>query len=165
MLIYYQSPFTTFEIQINHQAVQHLRILLDAECVPTLSIKHDDAATLTLRDQVISELDAYFNNAQHLFTLPLEIQGTVFQQRIWQTLREIPVGQTPTYGDLARQHDTAARAIGTACRSNKIPIIIPCHRVVSKHTLGGFMGGVGETLHYKAWLIQHEKGEYHDIAD
>ena len=78
------------------------------------------------------------------FALPLAPRGTPFQHRTWDAILAIPVGESRTYGELARRLVTAARAIGQACGANPIALIIPCHRVVgSLGALGGFMGTPG----------------------
>ena len=75
----------------------------------------------------------------------------------WAALQDIPAGTVLTYGELARQLDSAARAIGGACRNNPIPILIPCHRVVGQQGLGGYAGAVtGDPLGIKRWLLRHE---------
>ncbi len=77
--------------------------------------------------------------------LPLDVRGTVFQQRVWQALREIPVGQTASYTEVARRIDspTAVRAVARACAANKLAVAIPCHRVVRNDgTLAGYRWGV-----------------------
>ncbi|WP_235602990.1 methylated-DNA--[protein]-cysteine S-methyltransferase [Piscirickettsia litoralis] len=72
-------------------------------------------------------------------------------------MQEIPRGQTLTYGELAKKLQTGPRAIGAACRTNPIPVIIPCHRIVSKQGMGGFHGKTsGKFLTIKEWLLQHE---------
>ena len=91
---------------------------------------------------VVEQLEAYFRDPRHSFTVPLAPEGTAFQQRVWAALQIIPVGTVLTYGELARQLDSAARAIGGACRNNPIPILIPCHRVVGRQGLGGYAGEV-----------------------
>lgn len=112
-----------------------------------------DAAT----EAVAAQLAAYFHDPHSPLTVPLAPVGTVFQQRVWKALQAIPPGTVLTYGELARQLDTAARAIGGACRSNPIPILIPCHRVVGRQSLGGYAGEVsGDPLSIKRWLLQHE---------
>jgi methylated-DNA-[protein]-cysteine S-methyltransferase len=106
---------------------------------------------------VVGQLEAYFRDPRHPFTVPLAPAGTVFQQRVWTALREIPLGTVLTYGELARQLDSAARAIGGACRTNPLPILIPCHRVVGRRGLGGYAGAVtGDPLGIKRWLLRHE---------
>lgn len=103
------------------------------------------------------QLQAYFADSRAMFTLPLLPQGTPFQRRVWRALCAIPVGSTLTYGKLASQLGTSARAIGGACRANSLPIFIPCHRVVSSQGLGGYSGTMGGArLDIKNWLLRHE---------
>jgi len=91
------------------------------------------------------------------FDIELTVTGTPFQKKVWQTLQKIPVGQVLTYGELAQQLKTSARAVGNACRANPIPLVIPCHRVVSKSGMGGFAGSRdGEPMKIKTWLLEHE---------
>jgi methylated-DNA-[protein]-cysteine S-methyltransferase len=104
------------------------------------------------------ELDAYWNDPAHAFDLLFVPQGTPFQLRVWHALMRIPAGQPATYGALAKQLGTAARAVGQACGSNPLPILIPCHRVVAAHGLGGFMhSSSGAPLDVKTWLLAHER--------
>ena len=111
----------------------------------------------TVTAAVVAQLEAYFHDPHYRFTVPLAPGGTVFQQRVWATLQAIPSGTVLTYGDLAQKLNTAARAIGGACRSNPIPILIPCHRVVGRQGLGGYTGAMtGDPLGIKRWLLQHE---------
>jgi methylated-DNA-[protein]-cysteine S-methyltransferase len=108
--------------------------------------------------KTIAQLEAYFKKPQALSTIEHHIQGTSFQKKVWRHLAQIPVGQTITYGELAKKLHTSARAIGVACRTNPIPLIIPCHRVVSKSDQGGFCGQQsGHFFKIKAWLLQFEK--------
>ena len=93
---------------------------------------------------VRDQLDAYFDGERQDFTLPLAPQGTAFQMKVWDALRSIPYGQTRSYGDLAQELGTSARAIGLACGRNPLPLLIPCHRVLgSKGQLGGYSGPDG----------------------
>jgi methylated-DNA-[protein]-cysteine S-methyltransferase len=93
----------------------------------------------------------------------LHAAGTAFQQRVWQAMREIPLGETISYGALAKQLNSSARAVGNACRTNPIPIIIPCHRIVAKHGIGGFSGMIqGTRITMKEWLLRHE-GIFNDF--
>lgn len=82
--------------------------------------------------------------AWHCFSFrpPLDLRGTPFQRRVWQTLRKLPPGQTETYGELAERagFPRSARAVGTAMRKNPIPLLVPCHRVVASGGLGGYGG-------------------------
>ena len=103
------------------------------------------------------QMEAYFDDPHFLFDLPIKTQGSVFQQRVWSTIESIPVGQTMTYGELATQIKSGPRAVGSACAANYYPLIIPCHRVLSKAGIGGFMGEAnGPYLRIKQWLLRHE---------
>lgn len=107
-------------------------------------------------DQARRQLDAYFAGQRKTFDLPLLPQGTDFQLRVWQQLREIPFGQTQSYGELARRvgNANASRAVGAANGRNPIAIIVPCHRVIgAAGQLTGFGGGVDT----KRWLLDHEQ--------
>ena len=91
------------------------------------------------------------------FDIELTVMGTPFQKKVWRALQQIPVGQVLTYGELAQQLKTSARAVGNACRANPIPLVIPCHRVVSKSGMGGFAGSRdGVPMKIKTWLLDHE---------
>ena len=110
-----------------------------------------------LLNQLRSELDGYFIDKRFDFSVPLNLQGTEFQKRVWHALSRIPTGTTSTYGQLARQLNSSPRAIGNACRANPVPIIIPCHRVLAKQGLGGYDGQTqGKRLDIKRWLLRHE---------
>lgn len=100
-------------------------------------------------------LEAYFGGDLKMFDLPLAPQGTAFQKQVYAAMREIPFGATRSYGELAAELGSAARAVGGACGANPLPIVIPCHRVVAAGgRLGGFSGGVGAST--KTWLLHHE---------
>ena len=109
--------------------------------------------------QLAAQLDAYWRDPAHEFDLLFVPAGTPFQLRVWRALLAIPPGQPMTYGALAKQLGSAARAVGQACGSNPLPILIPCHRVVAANGLGGFMHAAsGAPLDVKAWLLAHERG-------
>ena len=101
----------------------------------------------------------YFEDPARVRPLPqMQLQATAFQQRVWQALCDIPSGETRSYGALARQLQTSARALAGACRANPVPILVPCHRVVASHGLGGYMGETdGPALAIKQWLLHHEQ--------
>ncbi len=110
-----------------------------------------------LGKQFAKEFERYFANSKHRFQLATQLEGTPFQLQVWQALQKIPHGETWTYGQLAKKLQTAPRAIGQACRTNPIPIIIPCHRIVAANHLGGYSGHVkGRFMNVKTWLLQHE---------
>jgi methylated-DNA-[protein]-cysteine S-methyltransferase len=89
------------------------------------------------------QLTDYFAGKRLLFDLPLAPGGSPFETRVWSAMQAIPYGQTRTYGELAHLTDSGPRAVGRACGSNPIPIVIPCHRVLAKGGLGGYSGEGG----------------------
>ncbi len=111
------------------------------------------------------ELDEYFSGKRRNFTVALDLHGTPFQLRCWNALIEIPYGQTCSYGDLARKvgSPNGFRAVGMANHDNPIPIIVPCHRVItSDRKLGGYGGGLEvkeKLLHLEGakWREPHPK--------
>lgn len=110
-----------------------------------------------LARQTVYELNSYFKDPHFKFTIPYQIAGTAFQKRVWNALSALPMGTTISYGELAQQLKTGARAIGQACRTNPLPLVIPCHRVLSQHGLGGFSGDrAGKKIAIKQWLLNHE---------
>lgn len=110
-----------------------------------------------------AQLHAYFAGDRTAFDLPLDAVGTPFQLRVWQALREIPYGETRTYGWIAERigQPTAVRAVGLANSRNPISIVVPCHRVVgATGTLTGYAGG----LVCKRTLLDLESGALLDLA-
>jgi methylated-DNA-[protein]-cysteine S-methyltransferase len=105
--------------------------------------------------QAVAQLCEYFAGTRREFDLPLRMQGTEFQRRVWRSLTEIRYGETWSYGQLARRIDNphASRAVGLANGSNPIAIVVPCHRVIGADgSLTGFGGGIER----KRWLLAHE---------
>ena len=90
------------------------------------------------------QLQAYFAGKLRHFDLPLSLGGSPFQQRVWQAMQRIPYGETRSYGELAHETDSGPRAVGYACGSNPVAIIVPCHRVLAAgKRIGGYSGGAG----------------------
>jgi methylated-DNA-[protein]-cysteine S-methyltransferase len=119
------------------------------------------AATLAprnaLAERAARQLERYREDPDAAFDLPLAIEGSDFQQRVWQAMCAIPRGRTRTYGELAQELGGEARAVGQACGDNRLPIVIPCHRVVAAGGLGGFGHATGGYLiEAKRWLLAHE---------
>ncbi|MBK7827949.1 methylated-DNA--[protein]-cysteine S-methyltransferase [Nannocystis sp.] len=101
------------------------------------------------------QLHEYFAGTRQQFDIPLHLEGTAFQRRVWQVLREIPFAATRSYAELAAaiDHPRASRAVGAANGKNPISIIVPCHRVLgSDGSLTGYAGGPPA----KRWLLDHE---------
>jgi methylated-DNA-[protein]-cysteine S-methyltransferase len=119
--------------------------------MPDLQVQREHPVLM----QAVKELGEYFAGTRQQFDVPLDPQGTEFQQSAWMVLRTIPFAETVSYGEQAEQmgDKRKARAVGAANGRNPISIIVPCHRVVgSNGSLTGFAGGLDK----KAWLLQHE---------
>ncbi len=112
--------------------------------------------------RVARQVQRYLADPDFVFDVPLQPRGTVFQQRVWRAISEIPRGQVRSYGALARMLRTAPRAVGQACGANWFPIVVPCHRVVAAQAIGGFAGTSGDQaadsfqIAIKRWLLKHE---------
>lgn len=106
--------------------------------------------------ETIKQIDEYFNNKRKDFDLPLDIETTDFRLSVYNELLKIPYGETRSYSDIARaiNNEKAVRAIGQANRLNKIPIIIPCHRVIGKN--GKMVGYAGDKIDIKEILLELE---------
>lgn len=109
--------------------------------------------------KLCAEIQAYLADKKSAFTA-IDVKkaqtGTAFQQRVWQAISEIPFGKTSTYSDIAHKIGSGPRAVANACGANQLPILVPCHRVVAKNGLGGFMQGADGGLTIKKWLLKHE---------
>ena len=114
-------------------------------------------ATVEPLSAAVQQLTEYFAGARREFDLPLRLQGTPFQQRVWRELTEIPYGETWSYGKLAKRisKPSASRAVGLANGRNPISIMVPCHRVIGAD---GSLTGYGGGLERKRWLLAHEGG-------
>jgi methylated-DNA-[protein]-cysteine S-methyltransferase len=106
--------------------------------------------------QISAQIEAYFADAKHQIKYAFKLHGTEFQRRVWLAIIAIPRGQVLTYGQIAHQIGSGPRAVANACGANNLPLIIPCHRVVAKTGLGGFMQGSPNGLKIKKWLLNHE---------
>ncbi|SAL74716.1 methylated-DNA-(protein)-cysteine S-methyltransferase [Caballeronia peredens] len=111
-----------------------------------------------LAEKAAGQIRRYFDAPSMHFDLPLATGGTVFQRRVWAGISGIAPGNVWTYGQLAREIGSVPRAVGQACGSNPLPIVIPCHRVVAAGGIGGFAHHPGEGFYrnVKRWLLAHE---------
>lgn len=136
----WQSPIGPLYITLSEKAVH----AIDFKGRATASAPPKPVAPLFRR--VTNQFEAYLAGKRRAFDLPLAPlpEGTPFQEKVWGALSKIPYGEVLTYADLAKWagNHHAARAAGSACGANRIAIVIPCHRAVSKHGLGGFGGGL-----------------------
>ena len=103
------------------------------------------------------ELKAYFDSELRMFTVPIDVTGTAFEQRVWNELLRIPYGQTRSYGQIAAELDKpgASRAVGRANGANYLSIVIPCHRVIEAN---GNLRGYGGKIWRKKALLELESG-------
>lgn len=108
--------------------------------------------------ELAAQWDAYWAGTLRDFDVPLELQGTEFQRRVWDLVCAIPYGQTRTYGELALQFGdrNLSRAVGAANGANPVAVLVPCHRVIGKT---GGLTGYAYGLDRKARLLAHESGE------
>jgi methylated-DNA-[protein]-cysteine S-methyltransferase len=118
-----------------------------------------------LAERAARQLERYRDDPDTRFDLPLLIEGTPLQRSVWEAMCAIPRGETRTYGAIAQQLGETdykrLRAIGQACGDNRLPIVIPCHRVVAANGLGGFAHSTeGFLIEAKRWLLLHETGEF-----
>lgn len=131
--------------RVSHQ-IERLRRWFDG---PAVAGTHPHLTRLT------DELDQYFAGTRRDFTVPVVLRGSAFEVSVWRALLEIPYGVTCSYADIARRVDNprAVRAVGSANGRNRMPIIVPCHRVVNT---GGKLGGYGGGLWRKVRLLELE---------
>jgi methylated-DNA-[protein]-cysteine S-methyltransferase len=118
-------------------------------------VPRDGVADVAANRSVIKQVEEYFQGRRTGFDFPLDLDGTEFQLAVWRQLLQIPYGQTRTYGEIAKRlgKPQAARAVGMANHDNRIPIVVPCHRVVGHDgSLTGYAGG----LHIKQQLLHIE---------
>lgn len=146
----FPTPFGKLGIHCSAQALSGIEFLP----AKTRAVVPRDA----LAREVCAQLDAYFRESAFQFDLPLELNGTEHQRKVWRALGDIPCGEVRTYGELALLLHSSPRALGQACGNNPIPVVVPCHRVVSKAGMGGFMHRADEgALDIKRWLLSHER--------
>ena len=105
--------------------------------------------------EVRRQVDAYLARDRRTFDLTVDLPDT-FVGEVMAAMCDIPYGETRTYGDLAERLDTAPVAVGQACGSNPVPLVVPCHRVVGAADIGGYSSGSGPAL--KRALIRLERG-------
>src|SRR5215831_11085571 len=111
----------------------------------------------SVAERACAQLEDYLADPEFRFDLPLARSGTPFQRRVWAKIAAIGPGRTRSYGEIAREIDSAARAVGQACGANPLPLVVPCHRVLASGGIGGFAHHEGGFhLSVKRWLLAHE---------
>jgi len=114
-----------------------------------------------LAEKAARQLERYRDDPDTKFDLPIRIEGSPLQRAVWEAMCAIPRGRTRTYGEIAGELGTDARTVGQACGDNRLPIVIPCHRVVAADGIGGFAHAAnGYLIEVKRWLLMHEAEEF-----
>ena len=154
------KPSTQHPVVIINAPFGGVGINIQNECVigvtlfPTQKTVGDVVGSCA--QNVKNQIAQYFQYADASINIPFKFAGTPFQQRVWKAISAIPVGQVLTYSELAEKVGSGPRAVANACGANRLPLLIPCHRVVAKNGLGGFMQGVDGAIKIKEWLLAHE---------
>lgn len=147
-----KTPFANFGVRMQDDMVVALHYVDDK-----LTIAPSNPIDKTIAKQI----QAYSHNSAAPLNLPIRLEGTPFQQKVWRALQKIPVGKVLTYGALAERLSTSARAVGNACRRNPVLLVVPCHRVVAVSGIGGFAGQTGgKWVQMKRRLLAHEGIRY-----
>ncbi|KGM94716.1 cysteine methyltransferase [Clostridium novyi A str. 4552] len=145
--LYYSSPIGILKIKSTKYEILSLEFVQE---------KFFNKENINILKEASKQLDEYFKGSRKEFDLNIRLEGTEFQKKVWNELLKIPYGEVVTYKDIATRigNEKAVRAVGNANNKNKIPIIVPCHRVVgSNGKLVGYLGGLDK----KIWLLNHEK--------
>lgn len=151
---YYDSPLGKISLVATDHALLEAWFLGQAYFQAGLD-RLPQRGTNAILQAAASWLDTYFEGNPTAISINLVPKGTPFQQNVWETLRQIPYGETITYGQLATQVACqSAQAVGAAIGRNPLSLFIPCHRVIAADgQLRGYAGGLDK----KAWLLKHER--------
>jgi methylated-DNA-[protein]-cysteine S-methyltransferase len=145
--------------QIIKTPIGTIKITLLNEMVTNIKLHSNEAQTDNAQSIAKTQLLNYFKNPLQEFSFYYEFQGSDFQKKVCYALQDIPPGKTLTYGELAKKLNSHPRAVGQALKRNPLPILLPCHRVVSQTGIGGFSGArEGMKITSKLWLLNHETG-------
>jgi methylated-DNA-[protein]-cysteine S-methyltransferase len=139
-----KTPLGTFRISCDDTGLTEI-ILPNINCNAPENGTTKPKEIPPILELATKQVIEYCEGRRTIFNLPLSVNGTMFQQQVWDIIRHIPYGQTMSYGEIARQLGSTgkARAVGGAAHANRLPLVIPCHRVIgSNGTLTGFAGGI-----------------------
>ncbi|MCL2317485.1 MAG: methylated-DNA--[protein]-cysteine S-methyltransferase [Methanomassiliicoccaceae archaeon] len=117
---------------------------IDGVYLPNSNLPFREQKESPIIKEAAHQIDEYLLGKRKAFSIDLVTVGTEFQKAVWNEISKIPYGQTASYSELAKRigRPNAYRAVGNACNSNPMPLIIPCHRVVASNDLGGYGGGL-----------------------
>lgn len=136
------TEFGLFKIIGTESYIKKIIYLKDNKRVAKATNQKLDSLPQIFQNAVL-QLKAFFEGQRRDLDFPIEIEGTSFQQNVWNALQKIPYGEVRTYGEIAHSigNPKSVRAVGGACNKNPLPFIIPCHRVVASNGQGGFALG------------------------
>ena len=147
-ICYMASPVGRLALEADGDALSGVRWASSGERARTTRIP-------PILKEARRQLERYFAGRLKAFDLELAARGTAFQKRVWQMMRDIPYGETATYGGMAMALGSGPRAVGMACGRNPLPIVVPCHRVLgSGGTEGGYSGGQGLPTKHKLLALE-----------
>lgn len=147
-----RAPFATLGITATDTHVTGIRFL-----APSIAARAPKRNTIAFLACV--QIQSYLEDPNFVFDLPLKLAGTHHRLAVWEAMQRIEAGKTRTYGELAKDIGSSARAVGGACGANPIPVVVPCHRVIAAGgDIGGFMGARSDGFErdIKRWLLEHE---------
>ena len=147
-----RAPFSTLGITTTDTHVTGIRFL-----APSVAARAPKRNTIAFLACV--QIQSYLEDPNFVFDLPLKLGGTHHRLAVWEAMQRIEAGKTRTYGELAKEIGSSARAVGGACGANPIPVVVPCHRVIAAGgDIGGFMGARSDGFErdIKRWLLEHE---------
>ncbi len=153
---YLETPIGILRLREDESGIAEVKVLTDISALP--AVLPEEGRYIP---RAKKELLEYFAGKRKTFDVPVSVKGTIFQEKVWASLREIPWGETRSYGEVAARigNPKAARAVGMANNKNRILILIPCHRVIGAD---GSMTGFGCGIERKEFLLNLEKGDAHE---
>jgi methylated-DNA-[protein]-cysteine S-methyltransferase len=153
--MYYQSPVGILKIKAHQGCINEILFMDEPTEQDSADEEIIESADLTALTKCRQQLDEYFLGKRKTFDFPIRQEGTLFQEKVWNELINIPYGKTISYRQLSEMIGNAKsiRAVGTANGRNNLPIVVPCHRVIGSD---GSLTGYGGGLWRKNWLLEHE---------
>ena len=153
-ICYIESPVGRLALEADDDCVTAVRWASPGERARLFNDSGRETPSPVLKEAT-RQLDRYFGRRLRRFDLPLAAHGTDHQKRVWAMMRDIPFGETATYGGMAMALGSGPRAVGMACGRNPLPIIVPCHRVLASGGKGGgYSGGRGLPTKYQLLALE-----------
>ncbi|MEO9144516.1 MAG: methylated-DNA--[protein]-cysteine S-methyltransferase [Ginsengibacter sp.] len=153
--MYYQSPIGTIIVNVQDEYISEINFTdQKVETKSAMPEKFSKKEKAILKE-CTRQLDEYFSGKRKTFDFPFRQSGTLFREKVWKELTNIPYGKTISYLQLSQRigNEKAVRAVGTANGQNNLSIVVPCHRVIGSD---GSLTGYGGGLWRKQWLLEHE---------